>query len=232
MMPSSGAETRRPGPGRRDRSAAPCAVEPLAVLRIERPVGLKVIQLAGAACPARTRSRCPPSGRCRGRNAMTSAGSRSVDAVVQQQPHRRRRAAEDDELHAVLVQDRAVGQRIGELQARAGVQRCHRQVGACPGVKIGLSLRKDTTRGLPAKQKSPKNQPKTRSAGPAARDIDVRPMSEGVANARLVPGGPMRPIRLAPPQRLTRFQFGHSAESLKFTAVPCGTRRGSRCSFG
>ena len=40
------------------------------------------------------------------------------DAIVQQHPHRRGRSAVDDKLHAAVAEDRAVRQRIAELQVR------------------------------------------------------------------------------------------------------------------
>ena len=97
------------------------AVEALALLRVERAVGLEVIELAGAdARDEHAPNIAPAVGLAVELDDFRRLAV--VDLVVQQQPHRRGRSAEDDKLHAAVVQNRAVGQRVTELQSRVMVR--------------------------------------------------------------------------------------------------------------
>ena len=99
------------------------AVEPLAPFGIERPVGLKVIELALADPRDEDTPDVPPTvlvgieGDHLGRFGI-------INRVVEQHPHRRRRAAVDDKLHTLFLpsgtvaKQRAVGQGVAELQWR------------------------------------------------------------------------------------------------------------------
>ncbi len=88
--------------------------EPLPVTRIERPVGLEMVQLPRHESGDEHAPNVAPA-IAGGFEFDDAAGVEIVDTVVQQHPHRRRRAAKDDELDTPIAEHRAVWQRISEL---------------------------------------------------------------------------------------------------------------------
>ena len=135
----SQSELAAQGPGVGVDESGP-AVEPLAAFRIERPLRLEVIELPWPHSRHEDAPDVAPAvlvgieddhlGRLEG-----------VRRVVEQHPHGRRRTAVDHELHALVVEHRAVGQPLAELQRRwrclGGPDRLHR-TGLLPRRHAGI----------------------------------------------------------------------------------------------
>ncbi len=100
------------------------AVESLAASRIVGTIGLQMIELTGSQ-PGN--EHVPDVAPAVGFTIEDDdlGGFAVGDFVVQQHAHRSRRAAEDAELHAVVMQDRAIRQRVAELQCGMSVQHEH-----------------------------------------------------------------------------------------------------------
>ena len=93
------------------------AVKPLAVLRIERAVGLEMVELTRLHARHIDAPNVSPAiaGRVEFDHLVGLGG---VDTRVEEHTHGRRRAAVHHELHPLVVQHGAVGQRLAELQGR------------------------------------------------------------------------------------------------------------------
>ena len=93
------------------------AVESLTASRIEGAVRLHVIELAG---PDPRYERAPDVTPAIGRGIQFNHVGRFAagDLVVQEHTHRRRGTAEQNEMHAAVMRDRPVGERMREVKRR------------------------------------------------------------------------------------------------------------------
>src|SRR5262245_51339107 len=96
-------------------------IETLPTLRIVRPVGLKVIELASPDSGDKHAPNISPAIVAPVKDDDVRRFS-VVNLVVQQHSHVRRRPTEHDPLHAVVFQDCPIRQGMAELKGRMAVQ--------------------------------------------------------------------------------------------------------------